>query len=267
MDRAKITTARAALPASIDLTPFFPRVIDQGPLHACTAATGAALVSYFQQKAHGRTFEGSPLFLYKVTRNLLNVSGDAGGFLRTTMQALRLFGIAPEERWPYVPANIDLEPLQFHYVFAANYKAKTYYRLDTPGVAREELLARIKTNLAAQLPSMFGLFTFPSAAFAMTTGALPLPARGERPELSHALVAVGYDDARAIRNAIDGNVARGALRIRNSWGPQWGDGGYGWLPYAYVLSGLTSDWWSLVEADFVDTGQFGLGSVPVGRSR
>lgn len=156
MDRAGIADARAALPASVDLTPFFPRVIDQGPLHSCTAATGAALVSYFQRKAHGRTFEGSVLFLYKVTRNLLGVHGDAGGFLRTAMQALRLFGIVPEERWPTTPANVDVEPLQFHYVFAANYKAKTYYRLDPPGGAREAQLAPIRTNLAAQLPSMFG---------------------------------------------------------------------------------------------------------------
>lgn len=259
LDRAGVADARAAeLPSSIDLTPFFPRVIDQGPLRSCTAATAAALVSYFQRQAHGRTFEGSVLFLYKVTRNLLGVQGDAGAFLRTSMQALRLFGIVPEERWPYAIARVDVEPLQFHYVFAGNYKAKTYYRLDLPGVSHDALLARVRANLAARLPSMFGLFTFPSSGFGIATGELPLPARGERPELSHALVAVGYDDEREIRNPIDGVVTRGALRIRNSWGPQWGDGGYGWLPYAYVLGGFTSDWWSLVEADFVDTGQFGL---------
>lgn len=258
MDRAGVAEARAALPTSIDLTPFFPRVIDQGPLHSCTAATGAALVSYFQRQAHGRSFEGSTLFLYKVTRNLLDVQGDTGGFLRTAMQALRLFGITPEDRWPYVIEHVDREPLQFHYVYAGNFKARTYYKLDAAGVSRDALLERIRTNLAAKLPAMFGLYMFPSLAFAMTTGNVPLPARGEHPDLSHALVAVGYDDAREIRNPIDGNVSRGALRVRNSWGPQWGDGGYGWLPYAYVLSGLTSDWWSLVEADFVDTGQFGL---------
>jgi C1A family cysteine protease len=258
MDRAGVADARATLPSSVDLTPFFPRVFDQGPLHSCTAVTAAALVSYFQRQAHGRAFEGSVLFLYKVTRNLLGVGGDAGGFLRTSMQALRLFGITPEERWPYVVTNVDAEPSSFHYVFAANYKAKTYYRLDAPGTSRDELLARIRTNLAAQLPSMFGLYLFPSAALAMSTGTVPLPSRGERPDLLHALVAIGYDDDKEIRNPIDGNVARGALRVRNSWGPEWGDGGYGWLPYAYVLSGLTSDWWSLVEADFVDTGQFGL---------
>ena len=248
----------AVLPPSIDLTPFFPPIVDQGPLHACTAAAGAALVSYFQRKAHGRLFEGSVLFLYKTTRNLLNVQGDVGGLLRTTMQALRLVGLVSEDRWPYVVAELDREPAPFHYGLAANYKARSYFRLDQPGATREQLLDSVRVNLAAQLPAMFGLFTFPSLAFAQQDGAIPRPVRGERPTLLHALVAVGYDDAREVRNPLDGSVARGALRVRNSWGPLWGDGGYGWLPYAYVLDGLTADWWSLVDADFVDTGQFGI---------
>jgi len=253
-----IARAVPALPGEIDLTAFFPRVINQDPLNSCTAATTAALTSYFQRKAHERVFEASVLFLYKVTRNLLGLQGDSGAFLRTSMQALRLFGVVPEERWPYDTTLLDREPQTFHYVFAGNYKAKVYYRLDAPGIGRDALLARVRTNLAAQLPSMFGLFLFPSIAFASSTGSVPYPARGERPNLSHALVAVGYDDQKEIRNPIDGAATRGALRVRNSWGPMWGEGGYGWLPYEYLISGLTSDWWSLVEADFVDTGQFGF---------
>jgi C1A family cysteine protease len=45
--------------------------------------------------------------------------------------------------------------------------------------------------------------------------------------------------------------------IRNSWGTSWGDGGYGWLPYRYVLEGLATDWWSLIKARWVDSGKFG----------
>lgn len=73
----------------------------------------------------------------------------------------------------------------------------------------------------------------------------------------HAIDAVGYDDSRKIKNAGPGGVAtKGAFLIRNSWGTGWGDKGYGWLPYDYVLNGLAVDWWCLIKGEWIDTGEF-----------
>jgi len=38
---------------------------------------------------------------------------------------------------------------------------------------------------------------------------------------AHAMIAVGYDDA------------KNAFRIQNSWGRNWGDGGYAWFTYDF----------------------------------
>ncbi|MGI0486134.1 hypothetical protein ACN4EK_11900 [Pantanalinema rosaneae CENA516] len=53
-------------------------------------------------------------------------------------------------------------------------------------------------------------------------------------------------------------VTKGAFKIRNSWGQDWGDNGHGWLPYAYVYSDLTFDWWSILKFEWINTDDFGL---------
>jgi len=39
-------------------------------------------------------------------------------------------------------------------------------------------------------------------------------------------------------------------------GKGWGEEGYGWLPYEYVMQGLAEDFWSVLKKEWVDTGQF-----------
>jgi C1A family cysteine protease len=215
------------------------------------------IYEYFERRAFGKHLDASRLFLYKVTRNMSHWTGDTGAFLRTTMGALALFGTPPEEYWPYVTADFDKEPPAFCYAFAQSFQALSYYRLDPPGTTKADLLTRIKTNLAAGLPSMFGFTVYNSISQASATGKIPYPTAGEKIAGGHAIVAVGYDDAMKIKNTNAGAVeTKGALLIRNSWGTGWGAAGYGWLPYEYVLKGLATDWWSMLKGEWMDTGQF-----------
>jgi C1A family cysteine protease len=249
-----------SLPASIDLRAWCSTVEDQRSLGSCTANAAAGIIEYFERRAFGKYINISRLFLYKATRNLMHSTGDTGAFLRTTMGAMVLFGAPPEEYWPYTDKNPDFddEPPAFCYAFAQNYQATRYVRLDPPGIAKDTLLSRIKLYLASGLPSMFGFAVYGSISQATRTngGKIPFVCPREDQHGGHAIVAIGYDDKMKIKNTICGTETTGALLIRNSWGTTWGDRGYGWLPYEYVLKGGAVDFWVLLRQEWVDTDQF-----------
>ena len=239
------------LPTKVDLREWCSPIEDQGQLSSCTANAGVGMYEYYERRAFGKHIDASRLFLYKVTRQLLQFKGDSGAYLRDTMKALVLFGIPPEKYWPYDPKHYDDDPNSFCFSFAQNYQAVDYYRLDPPGTLPKDILVNIKTNLAAQLPAMFGFSVYSCIpAVGAGTGDIPFPGKGDTLEGGHAVLAVGYDDSKKI------GTSKGALLIRNSWGTAWGESGYGWLPYAYVERGLAQDFWSMVKGEFVDTDLF-----------
>lgn len=257
LKKANVSEPLKAPPHAVDLRAWCSPIENQGALGSCTANAGVGVVEYYERRAFGRFIDASRLFLYKTTRSLMHAAGDTGAYLRTTMGALALFGIPPEEYWPYNVAGFDNEPSAFCYSFAQNYQAIQYVRLDPAGTARPALLNKIKTYLAAGLPPMFGFTVYSSIWNVGANGAIPFPCPGERSVGGHAIVAVGYDDAIEIRNPnCNAPATRGALLIRNSWGTGWGDHGYGWLPYDYVLRGLAVDWWVLLKNEWIDTDQF-----------
>ena len=242
-------------PKSVDLRAFCPPVFDQGQIGSCTANAAAALLEYNLRRALGKDAPTSRMFIYKCTRDLMMAKGDSGAYIRTTMGSLALFGAPPEKYWGY-SEGIDRAPPAFCYSFASNYQAISYFRLDekTVGIPvkdKGEALNEIKSTLAQQIPAMFGFTVFDSIRNA-NDGKIPYPARGEKIIGGHAVLCVGYDDALAI------GASTGAFLIRNSWGEEWGEKGYGWLPYDYLLAGLAQDWWALVKAEWMSVEEFGV---------
>ena len=260
LKKLNVLSTPASLPVKIDLRAWCAPIEDQGALGSCTANAGVGMIEFYEKKAYGVWLDASRLFLYKATRNLLGWTGDTGAYLRTTMGAMALFGVPPEKYWPYKIASFDAEPTAFLYAFAQSFQALNYYRLDPVGTTPTNLLSQIKTNLAGNLPSMFGFTVYDSISQANGAGKgkIPFPCPTDKVAGGHAIMAIGYDDTLAIKNTNGGKTTTGALLIRNSWGTSWGDVGYGWLPYEYVLKGLAVDWWTLISEKYVETTKFGI---------
>ncbi len=249
----------AKLPVSKDLRPGCSPIEDQESIGSCCAHAVSGMLEFMQKKAFGTYTDASRLFLYKVMRKMLHWTGDTGCYLRTAMGSLAVFGAPPEEYWPYDISQYDAEPSVFAYAYAQNFQAISYYRLDPLGTTPAKALDNIKEHIGSMgIPVIFGFSCYDSLQHAETgaTGNIPFPETTESNIGGHAIVAVGYDDKKEITHPVSGTVTKGALIIRNSWGTSWGEAGYGYLPYEYVLSELADDFWVMLKNEWIETDLF-----------
>lgn len=220
----------AKLPPAIDLRAGCPGVYDQGDLGSCTAnAIGAAHQFDQMKQPGGTTFIPSRLFIYYNERAIMGtVNSDSGAMIRDGMKSINQKGVCPELQWPYDVRRFKVKPPIDCYVEALKHQSIEYLRVS-------ETLDQIKAAIAQGFPVVFGFTVFESfvTAAVAKTGLMPVPARREKKMGGHAVLAVGYDDARQV------------LIVRNSWGAGWGDKGNFYMPYAIITGGMARDFWTL----------------------
>lgn len=256
------------LPGTVDLRQWAPPIHFQGGYNTCSAHVVACLLEYFENKAFDQSTQASRLFLYKVAKNYLQEEGNGGVYIRQAMGVLKSVGVPPEKYWPYLNAGtflapckddprIDLEPTAFCYAVAKNFEAISYYRLDRPGDELDDsLLGRAKAHLAAGLPFAVGFPLYGSIKQSKQTGEILFPAADEKVVGNHAVVAMGYDDSLKIGGKDGHAETTGAILIHNSWSTDWGQKGYGWIPYQFITDGLMADFWTLTRAEWEDLSVF-----------
>lgn len=266
-ENTKQKTELNILPLSVDNRKWCSPVENQGNLGSCTAHAGTSLYEYMERKAYGsygKFIEGSRLFLYKTTRFLMGQEGigDSGAYIRTTLGAIRMFGVPPEEYWPYTDRDpeFDLEPPNLVTSMAKEWQSVKQFRLDY-SENPEDNIKRMKEYLAKGYAMQIGFTVYSSYTQMPKLGTFPYPSKNEAVEGGHSVLVVGYDDNTQILNKIDNNTTNGAFLIQNSWGKEWGDKGYGWIPYQYFRAGangdvLADDVWTIQKVEWLSTGEF-----------
>jgi C1A family cysteine protease len=229
----KVFKDSTPLPSSVDLRSKMPPVYDQGPLGSCTAN---ALVANFQ--FDDPSFMGSRLFLYYNERVLeQSIQLDSGALLSDGIVALQKYGICEETDWPYQVNQFAQKPPPICYQKATFHKALSVQNI-------HQDLSSIQQCLSSGLPFVVGIQVFQEfeSPFVTLSGKVPIPTSKSVAIGGHAILVCGY------------NNTTQKFICRNSWGPKWGDKGYFYLPYAYLLNPQwCSDFWVVKKVSTTST--------------
>jgi C1A family cysteine protease len=141
------------------------------------------------------------------------------------MKSINSQGVCDEAIWPYDINKFTDKPTDDCYKQALLHEALKYETVDQTAEALE-------TVISQDLPVVFGVMVYQSFEDA-TDGNIPMPdVNNEQLLGGHCILLVGYASYKQL------------FKFRNSWGDSWGQGGYGTLPYQYVLDqNLSSDFW------------------------
>jgi C1A family cysteine protease len=211
----------AKLPAVVDLRKYMTSVEEQVG-NSCVANAFAGAYEYLAKRHLGAAADVSRLFIYYNARAEEGIEGeDVGSMMYCAIDGLKKYGACAEELWHNDEGAITETPPDEAYEHAAQFTVADAESIETD-------LELWKSTLAEGYPIAFALNTFASFEDAPThnRGKVAMPRKNEAQAEEHgwhAMLCVGYSDKDQM------------FIVRNSWSAEWGDKGYCYIPYKYMM--------------------------------
>lgn len=218
------------LPKKVDFSSEFNSLKDQKRLGSCTAQAISLSLEYILRSRCGINETLSPLYVYYNERKLTgSVDRDSGASLSDAIMAVKKYGACREITWPYISIGIQYKVKPPKEAYLEGKKLFSFKQLIHINLPHD--LSVIKSVLAQNIPVLCGINVFLSAETtkAHKSGIIPLPSFYEKPLGSHAIVLVGYNDKKQL------------FKFANSWGEKWGEKGFGYIPYKYIMNNNPSN--------------------------
>lgn len=216
--------SKTKLPEAVSLLRFAPDRKNQGQQGSCVAWSSAyaarTIIESSSTAVNPNQTAFSPSFLY----NQIGLDGCQGSYIIRAMESLTKVGSVPYNAFPYNENDCSTQPPGQLKQAAGQYRMLGFTRLtDGDQVSKLDLYA-IKEHLAKDAPVVIGMMVGGSFMQNMMGQDIWRPSDGDYNMMGfggHAMCVIGYDDRKE----------GGAFQIMNSWGPEWGQNGIGWVKY------------------------------------
>jgi len=212
----------------MDYRSLMPPIWDQGQTSSCTAHGIAAGIAYARKEENLPFFVPSRLFIYANERiEEGDLNQDGGAEIRTGIKCVATQGAPDETFWPFDMSKLLLKPDDAAYTAALTDLVGEYQNVD---INENSVLSA----LAGNFPVIFGVTLYSSfdSDTVAADGQVPMPQNTEKVLGGHCMVIVGA------------LIEQKMFIVRNSWGTEWGDQGYCYMPFDYILNeNLCDDFW------------------------
>jgi len=223
--KAALTRGLDSVPSRASIKEFAPTPKHQGGFNTCTAWACAycartmvdAIRNNWTDKDSITAHAYSPAFLFR----LLSPADNGCAIPTNIDHAFQLMKTKGDLRYTDlpVPCSPFIDTSQFGK--ASLGRLKDYARLFDVSSSNNFKIQAVKKSISEKKPVVIGMICPPSFVHAYNCWQPT-----EQPSLTyggHAMCVVSYDDT--LYNG-------GAFEIQNSWGENWGNGGYVWIRYS-----------------------------------
>lgn len=214
----------------LDKTKF--KIYDQGKIGSCVSNTIAGVINYYNDKINP-----SRLYIYFNGRVIINqnILDDTGFSVGGGCRSVHEYSVCNEQDWPYIDSAFSIMPSLNCYKTSYNFNNFIYYSIGQD-------LGLLKSCLMNGNPIIFGFMVYTSfmTLEVAKTGKIPMPSADDYIVITtdndhkvlggHSSIIIGFNDVEQVFICV------------NSWGEKWGDKGFFYMPYKYILdTSLSSD--------------------------
>lgn len=202
---------------SVDMRKSFMPIRNQGQQGSCSSF---AVTSVIEALGKGKK-RYSPAFLYWMARESQGTpQTDSGASLYAIIKVATEKGVCQEDDMPYNADTFTLQPSESAFEEANNCKVLEAKTVNTnPYDIKSALEDGYPVIVAAQI---FDSFSDTNSGFVSHPSKHELSKGRSDKHGTHALVVCGYSENERV------------FVVRNSWGTEFGDNGYCYIPYSYA---------------------------------